>query len=268
MGNVIWDKLTVDNMKLIVWLPPLNTMNDRYTLWNIRLLCHMWVEICLLDLFEYKVYKDKYEQSLNKFERLAAEQYCVLHKWRHRNDKLTGTCLTVCNLHLKQNFQSKFTAYIFHFHKFITIYHLSLYTFIYHLYVLLRLKLMISHHWYVAKCQAISCTNNNHNPWVTHCGLGMPYWWHRFVSTMAQVMACCLTASSHYLNECWLIIRIIQCHSPKSNIFSSFHEFIRNMYSEIALLKWLSLIPAAKELTHLPLVMQICVSESDQHWFR
>ena len=31
-------------------------------------------------------------------------------------------------------------------------------------------------------------------------------WRHRSWSTLAQVMACCLTASSHYLNQCWLII--------------------------------------------------------------
>ena len=30
-------------------------------------------------------------------------------------------------------------------------------------------------------------------------------WWHRSGSTLAQVMACCLTAPSHYLNQCWLI---------------------------------------------------------------
>ena len=27
-------------------------------------------------------------------------------------------------------------------------------------------------------------------------------------STMAQVMACCLTAPSHYLNQCWLISKV------------------------------------------------------------
>ena len=31
-------------------------------------------------------------------------------------------------------------------------------------------------------------------------------WWHRYGSTLAQVMAWCLTAPSHYLNQCWLII--------------------------------------------------------------
>ena len=30
-------------------------------------------------------------------------------------------------------------------------------------------------------------------------------WQHRSGSTLAQVMACCLTASSHYLNQRWLI---------------------------------------------------------------
>ena len=36
-------------------------------------------------------------------------------------------------------------------------------------------------------------------------------------STLAQVMACCLTAPSHYLNQCWLIISKIQLHSSDGN---------------------------------------------------
>ena len=31
-------------------------------------------------------------------------------------------------------------------------------------------------------------------------------WCHRTWSNLAQVMACCLTAPSHYLNQCWLIM--------------------------------------------------------------
>ena len=38
-------------------------------------------------------------------------------------------------------------------------------------------------------------------------------WWHRTWSTLAQVMACCLTAPSHYLNQCWLIISKVPSHS-------------------------------------------------------
>ena len=39
-------------------------------------------------------------------------------------------------------------------------------------------------------------------------------WWHSSGSTMAQVMAWCLTASSHYLNQCWL--PFILWHSPET----------------------------------------------------
>ena len=42
-------------------------------------------------------------------------------------------------------------------------------------------------------------------------------WWRRSGSTLAQVMACCLTAPSHYLNQCWLIISEVQRHSPGRN---------------------------------------------------
>ena len=35
-------------------------------------------------------------------------------------------------------------------------------------------------------------------------------WWHISGSALAQVMACCQMAPSHYLNQCWLIIRKFQ----------------------------------------------------------
>ena len=46
---------------------------------------------------------------------------------------------------------------------------------------------------------------------VNSLGLYMKWWhWHvwqqRSASTLAQAMACCLMAPSHYLNQCWLII--------------------------------------------------------------
>ena len=52
-------------------------------------------------------------------------------------------------------------------------------------------------------------------------------WWHRSGSASAQVMACCLTAPSYYLNQCWFIIIEDQWHThlrafsqeiPKSSI--------------------------------------------------
>ena len=42
-------------------------------------------------------------------------------------------------------------------------------------------------------------------------------WLHISGSTLAQVMACCLTAPSHYLNQCWLITSKIQLHSSDGN---------------------------------------------------
>ena len=49
-------------------------------------------------------------------------------------------------------------------------------------------------------------------------------WWHRSGSTLAQVMACCLTAPSHYLNQCWLIMNGVLWHSPKTNFTGSAHD--------------------------------------------
>ena len=42
-------------------------------------------------------------------------------------------------------------------------------------------------------------------------------WRQRSGSTLPQVMACCLTAPSHYLNQCWLISKV-EWHSSKGMI--------------------------------------------------
>ena len=44
----------------------------------------------------------------------------------------------------------------------------------------------------------------------------MRHWTHW--STLVQVMACCLTASSHYLSQHWLAINETLCHPFHSNI--------------------------------------------------
>ena len=55
--------------------------------------------------------------------------------------------------------------------------------------------------------------NTNHTT-LTQCGLvnslrpSDTIWRHRSGSTLVQVMACCLTAPSHYLNQCWLISEV------------------------------------------------------------
>ena len=51
-------------------------------------------------------------------------------------------------------------------------------------------------------------------------------WWQRSGSTLAQVMACCLTAPSHYLNQCWPMISEVLCNSYDTN----FTENTSNVY--------------------------------------
>ena len=46
-------------------------------------------------------------------------------------------------------------------------------------------------------------------------------WQHVSKSTMALVMACCLMAPSHYLNQCWLLICEAMLHLLESNFTAS-----------------------------------------------
>ena len=49
--------------------------------------------------------------------------------------------------------------------------------------------------------------------------------WHwRSWSTLVQVMACCLMAPSHYLNQCWLIISNILWHSFEDIFIRRFED--------------------------------------------
>ena len=43
-------------------------------------------------------------------------------------------------------------------------------------------------------------------------------------STLVQVMACCLTAPSHNLNQCWLIISNVLWHSSEDIIIRRFED--------------------------------------------
>ena len=54
-------------------------------------------------------------------------------------------------------------------------------------------------------------------------------------TTLAQVMACCLTAPNHYLNQCWLIIIGVLYHSSENSFagiaqgINSGHEFEKDI---------------------------------------
>ena len=55
-------------------------------------------------------------------------------------------------------------------------------------------------------------------------------WEQRSGSTLAQAMACCLAAPSHYLNQCWLLTSDVLWYSPVSNFTVSAPGTI--LYSE------------------------------------
>ena len=58
-------------------------------------------------------------------------------------------------------------------------------------------------------------------------------------TTLVQVMACCLTAPSHYLNQCWLIIRGVLWHTSESSFagiaqgIDSGYEFEKDILKNI-----------------------------------
>ena len=54
-----------------------------------------------------------------------------------------------------------------------------------------------------------------HDCVINSLGPSDAIWRQRSGSTLAQVMACCLTAPSHYLNQSWLIISKVEWHSSK-----------------------------------------------------
>ena len=70
-------------------------------------------------------------------------------------------------------------------------------------------------------------------------------WHHRIWSTLVQVMACCLVAPSHCLNQCWLIISEVLWHSA----MSFFTGNAQDIFSwKITNLRLQSHLPAANKL--------------------
>ena len=57
---------------------------------------------------------------------------------------------------------------------------------------------------------------------------GEVIWRHGTRSTLAQIMACCLTAPSHYLNQCWLIISEVPWLSSQGMIIRQCEDTNQN----------------------------------------
>ena len=71
-------------------------------------------------------------------------------------------------------------------------------------------------------------------------------------STLAQVMACCLTAPSHYLNQCWLIITSVRSSDIHLRATSQKtpQPSITEIICKIKYLKFHSNLPGASELQY------------------
>ena len=83
--------------------------------------------------------------------------------------------------------------------------------------------------------------------------------WQRYGSTLTYVIACCLMAPSHYLNQCWIIsvscgihlrtvsqkqlMNLIQNMCSKIVLFKNTTTFPRNQWVNILQNKWHLMIP-------------------------
>ena len=74
-------------------------------------------------------------------------------------------------------------------------------------------------------------------------------WQHRSGSKLAQVMAWCLIAPSHYLNQCWLIISKVLWQSPESNFTGNVQDIYPWYKFEITNFILQPHLPGVDELT-------------------
>ena len=83
--------------------------------------------------------------------------------------------------------------------------------------------------WTIKQFQQIDWSNITRYQTSCYCNILEPshvIWQQRSRSTLARVIVCCLTAISHYLNQCWLIIIRVLWHLPQDN----FTRHCENIY--------------------------------------
>ena len=78
----------------------------------------------------------------------------------------------------------------------------------------------LSLHGFLFKRHHIRSTHSGLVTHLTHWGLVTPIWRWRSWSALVKIMACCLAAPSHYLNQCWLIISKVLWHFHKKRTLS------------------------------------------------
>ena len=85
--------------------------------------------------------------------------------------------------------------------------------------------------------------------YLGYCCQVVPYGNINLVN-IGQVMACCLLAPNHYLNQCWLLISKLLWHSPESNfivsaqvaiLYNDFENYKLNIIATSPNGQWLNL---------------------------
>ena len=109
--------------------------------------------------------------------------------------------------------------------------------------------------------QAIIWTNADPVHWRIYAALGgdgLTHWDHVTHicqwtgSSMVQVMACCLMAPSHYLNQCWFIVNQIPRNELLWNLTKDIKLFIQENTSENVISNWGPYCSGINELSHWP----------------
>ena len=85
--------------------------------------------------------------------------------------------------------------------------------------------------------------------WVDSLWPSDSKWRHISGSTLAQVMACCLPAPNHYLNQCWLIFSKVPWHSSEGIIIKDLKTPISKSKLKFSFLKLHPDLPGSNELT-------------------
>ena len=93
-------------------------------------------------------------------------------------------------------------------------------------FILVKINLAVDYY-----CLWFLCIHHNRHQkcyisYKTSSFLSDAKWQHRSVSSLAQVMACCLMAPNHYLNQCHVVINGVLWHLHQTNFTGSAHNVI------------------------------------------
>ena len=82
-------------------------------------------------------------------------------------------------------------------------------------------------------------------------------WRQRTGSTLAQVMACCLTAPSHYLNQCCLLMNLVLWHPPENNYIGISQNINSNNEFKNSNFKIITASPRGQWVKHLTFIKKL-----------